>query len=96
MTFVVAFMAENHDFWYCYKQFLGRDSGTSTVEAVEDVMEVEQVLSDKPSNARVIRDGLILATINFISHCRPLDAAVINVWPGNMGISDSKRKVMFS
>jgi hypothetical protein len=78
-------VAQNYDFWYCYKQVCGRDGGASAAEAVEDAMEVEQVLPDKPSDAGVIWDGLILTTINFVSHCRSFDAAVIDVWPGNVG-----------
>jgi hypothetical protein len=41
VAFVVAFVAQNYNFWYCHEQFHGRDSGAGTVEAVEDAMEVE-------------------------------------------------------
>jgi hypothetical protein len=84
-AFVVALVAQNYDFWYCYEQFCSRDGGTGTAEVVEDAMEVEQVLPDKLSNAGVIWDGLILTTIDFVSHRRSLDAAVIDVWPGDVG-----------
>jgi hypothetical protein len=85
VAFIVALVAQNYDFWYCYKQFCGRDSGASTVEAVEDVMEVEQVLPDKLLNARVIWDGLVLTSIDFVSRRGSFDAAVINIQPGDMG-----------
>jgi hypothetical protein len=84
-AFVVVLVAQNYDFWYCYEQFHSRDSGASTVEVVEDVMEVKQVLPDKLSDAGVIWDGLVLTTVDFISHHRSFDAAVINVWPGDVG-----------
>jgi hypothetical protein len=85
VAFVVALVAQNYDFWYCYEQFHGRDGGAGAAEAVEDAMEVEQVLPDKPSDAGVIWDGLVLTTVDFISHRRSFDAAVINVQPGNVG-----------
>jgi hypothetical protein len=85
VAFIVALVAQNYDFWYCYKQFCSRDSGTGTADVVEDVMEVEQVLPDKLLNARVIWDGLILTTVDFVLRCRSFDAAVVSVWPGDMG-----------
>jgi hypothetical protein len=78
-------VAQNYDFWYCYEQLCGRDGGAGTVEVVEDAMEVEQVLPDKPLNAGVIWDGLVLTTINFVSRHGSFDAAVVDVWPGNVG-----------
>jgi hypothetical protein len=78
-------VAQNYDFWYCYEQLRGRDSGAGTAEVVEDVMEVEQVLPDKPSDAGVIWDGLVLTTVDFVSCRRSFDAAVVDVWPGDMG-----------
>jgi hypothetical protein len=78
-------VAQNYDFWYCYEQLHGRDGGASTAEVVEDAMEVEQVLPDKLSDAGVIWDGLVLTTVDFVSHCGSFDAAVVDVQPGNMG-----------
>jgi hypothetical protein len=84
-AFVVAFVTQNYDFWYCYEQFHSRGGGAGAVEAVEDAMEVEQVLPDKPSNARVIWDGCILTSIDFVLHHGSFDAAVVDIWPGDVG-----------
>jgi hypothetical protein len=85
VAFIVTLVAQNYDFWYCYEQFCGRDGGASAAEAVEDAMEVEQVLPDKLSNAGVIWDGLVLTTIDFVSRRGSFDAAVVDVWPGDVG-----------
>jgi hypothetical protein len=84
-AFVVALVAKNDDLWYCHKQFLGRNCGAGTVEVVEDAVEVEEMFPDELLYVGVLRDCLILSTINLILYCGPLDAAVIHIWPGDIG-----------
>jgi hypothetical protein len=43
------------------------------------------VLLDELLNAGVVRDGLVLTTIGFVSSCRSLNAAIVNIGPGNVG-----------
>jgi hypothetical protein len=84
-AFVVALVAKNDNLWYCHEQFLGRNSGTSAAEVVENAVEVEEMFPDESSYIMVLRDHLILPTIDLILCHGPLDAAVIHIWPGDMG-----------
>jgi hypothetical protein len=83
-AFVVALVAKNDDLWYCHEQFLGRNGGAGTAEVVENA-EVEEMFPDESLYIVVLRDRLILPTIDLVSCRRPLDAAVVHIWPGDVG-----------
>jgi hypothetical protein len=85
VAIVVAFVTQNHDFGNCDEQLFGRYSGTSTVQAVKDVMYAVDVLPDELANAGVIGNCFVAVVLSFVACRWAFDGAVIHKWSGSVG-----------
>jgi hypothetical protein len=74
----IAFVAEDNDFWDCNKKLFSRNSGSGTVEAVEDAVQVIEVFPDEFADAGVVGNHFEAAIGCFILGGGTFDAAVVH------------------
>ena len=84
MAFVTTLVPENNNFQDCNKEFLHRDSGTCTLEAVQDAVDIIKVFLYEPADAWVSGNGLKLSVLSFIACCGALDTTVVHKRPGDV------------
>ena len=83
-------MSEDGDFQDSDGDLLGRDSGASTEEAVEDAVDVIQVFPNEVTDLWVSRNGFIPTILGLIACRGPFDAGV--VYKGNSSVRDLRLK----
>ncbi len=84
MAFIVALVTQYDDFRDSNKELLCRDSSASTAEAVENTVDIREVLPDELADAGVVGQSFIHTVAGFIARDWPFDAAVIDEGPGYM------------
>jgi hypothetical protein len=83
-AFVSTLVAQNDHLGDCHEQFACRDSGAGASEAVENAVNIIQVLPNESVDKRVSGNGFIPAVRRLISSSRAFDAAVIYEWPSHV------------
>jgi len=72
------------DFRACNDDLLHGDGGSGGAKAMEDPMDVLQVLPDELANAGVLWDGVVTAVVGFVTSGQPFDGAVIDERVGDV------------
>jgi hypothetical protein len=85
MALVVALVPKDNDFGDCDEQLQGGNSGAGAVEAMEDAVDVIEVLPHKPAHLIVVGDRFKSAIVSLVASCRPLDATIVHKGPSNVG-----------
>jgi hypothetical protein len=80
----VALVAENDDFWNCNKKFLSGNGSSSTMEAVEDAVHINEVFPNEPVDTGIVGDSFVTAAGSFIARSGAFNAAVVHKGAGNM------------
>jgi hypothetical protein len=83
---IVALVLKDNDFEDRDEQLWGRNGGASVVEAMENAVDVVEVLPHKLAHLIIIEDCFESTVVGLIVSCRPLDATIVHKGPCNIGV----------
>jgi hypothetical protein len=84
VAFISTLVSKNNNFQDCNKEFLCRDSGTCTLEVVQDVVDIIKMFPYEPVDAWVSRNGLKPSILSFVVCHGALNTTVVHKRPGDV------------
>jgi len=81
MAFVVALVSKDYDFRDSNEEFLCQDSGISAAKAVEDMVDVVEMLPDEAAHLHIAWDRFEPSIVCFVAGLSSFDSTIIHKRP---------------